>query len=367
LSDDNVDENQPINTEIGTLTTTDPDPGGTHTYSLVNMEPCPGPDNSSFNINTDKLRTSTVFDYETKDSYTICVRSDDGNGGIYDKQFTIKVNNINEAPVNRVLDTQNTSINTMLTFSASNGTLISVSDEDAGSNPVKVTLTASNGILTLSGMSGLTFSTGDGTADANMVFTGTIASINTAMDRMSFNPTPDYTGAAKVQILTDDQGNTGSGGPLTDNDTVDIIVKPTADLSISQSSDRTGTDITYTIVVRNAGPSDVNGATVSDPVPPGISGFNWTCAAGNGAVCGAPNGTGDINQNVDLPVSGMVTFTVGSTVTTSDTVVNTATVTAPAGITDPVPDNDQAVDRSSGQPAKPDDMRIFLPMIIIGG
>ena len=56
------------------------------------MGPCPGPDNGSFNINTDKLRTSAVFDYETKDSYTICIRTDDGNGGILDEQFTINVN-----------------------------------------------------------------------------------------------------------------------------------------------------------------------------------------------------------------------------------------------------------------------------------
>ena len=98
LSNDNVDENQPINTEVGTLTTADPDPGDTHTYSLVGMKPCPGPDNGSFNINTDKLRTSAVFDYETKDSYTICIRTDDGNGGIYDEQFTINVNNVSEAP-----------------------------------------------------------------------------------------------------------------------------------------------------------------------------------------------------------------------------------------------------------------------------
>jgi hypothetical protein len=98
LSNDKVDENQPINTEVGTLTTADPDLGDTHTYSLVGMGPCPGPDNGSFNINTDKLRTSAVFDYETKDSYTVCIRTDDGNGGIYDKQFTIKVNKINEAP-----------------------------------------------------------------------------------------------------------------------------------------------------------------------------------------------------------------------------------------------------------------------------
>ena len=54
---------------------------------------------------------------------------------------------------------------------------------------------------------------------------GPIANINAALEGMTFDPTPDYNGAASVQIITDDQGNTGSGGPLTDDDeTVAITV-----------------------------------------------------------------------------------------------------------------------------------------------
>ena len=48
----------------------------------------------------------------------------------------------------------------------------------------------------------LTFSTGDGTDEATMVFTGTIANINTALEGMTFDPTPEYNGAASVQITT---------------------------------------------------------------------------------------------------------------------------------------------------------------------
>jgi hypothetical protein len=46
---------------------------------------------------------------------------------------------------------------------------------------VQVTLTATNGTLTLSGTTGLSFSGGDGTADASMTFTGTITNINAAL------------------------------------------------------------------------------------------------------------------------------------------------------------------------------------------
>ena len=65
-----------------------------------------------------------------------------------------------------------------------------------------------------------------------MVFRGTIAAINTALEGMTFDPTPDYSGAASVQIITDDQGNTGSGGPLTDDDTVAITVNAVNDPSV---------------------------------------------------------------------------------------------------------------------------------------
>ena len=57
-----------------------------------------------------------------------------------------------------------------------------------------------------------------------MTFTGTVTAINTALAGLSFNPTTDFTGAASLQIITSDQGNTGTGGTLTDNDTVTITV-----------------------------------------------------------------------------------------------------------------------------------------------
>jgi hypothetical protein len=234
LSNDNLDENQPLNTQVGIFSTSDPNADDTHTYSLVNTGTCPGPDNGSFNIDANRLRTSVAIDYEIKSSYVTCVRTEDDNGAAYDKQFTIRVNNVNEAPINTVPGAQSTTVSAALIFSASSGTSISVTDVDAGGNPLKVTLAATYGTLTLNSTSGLTFSIGDGTADAHMVFTGTIANINTALDGMSFNLTPDHIGAANFQIITDDQGYTGAGGPQTDEDTVDIIVEPAAAPSVNR-------------------------------------------------------------------------------------------------------------------------------------
>jgi len=88
LSNASVEENQPLGTLVGTFTTTDPDLGDTFTYSF-----CGGADDASFTIDADILRTAEVFDFETKNAYQVCIRTDDGNGGTFDKTFGISVTN----------------------------------------------------------------------------------------------------------------------------------------------------------------------------------------------------------------------------------------------------------------------------------
>ncbi|MEJ5200980.1 MAG: DNRLRE domain-containing protein [Anaerolineales bacterium] len=85
LSNSSVAENQPIGTEVGTFTVIDPD-STTHTLTF-----CGGVDDASFSITGDILKTAAVFNYENKNSYQICVRADDGQGGTFDKEFTISV------------------------------------------------------------------------------------------------------------------------------------------------------------------------------------------------------------------------------------------------------------------------------------
>jgi hypothetical protein len=135
----------------------------------------------------------------------------------------------NQAPVNSVPDDQSTDEDNALTFNSANSNSISISDVDAGTSPVQVSLAVSHGTLTLGGTSGLTFATGDGTDDANMAFTGTIADINGALSGLRFDPDADYNGPAALSISTDDQGNTGPGGAKSDTDTVNITVNPLND------------------------------------------------------------------------------------------------------------------------------------------
>src|SRR5204863_7200562 len=103
--------------------------------------------------------------------------------------------------------------------------------------PVQVTLSATGGTLTLSSTAGLSFSfvdangsgTGDGTADGTMTFRGSLSAINTALNGLSYLPAVNGTGPCTITITTNDLGNFGSGGALTDTDSIAVTVAPVND------------------------------------------------------------------------------------------------------------------------------------------
>ena len=131
---------------------------------------------------------------------------------------------VNDPPVNTVPGSQDPFEDTTLVFSSGVGNEISIYDPDADSANVKVSLTVENGTLTLDGTSGLVFALGDGFVDASMVFYGPIADTNTALDGLAYIPNGDFYGADTLEIETNDQGYTGSGGPQSDTDAVNIQV-----------------------------------------------------------------------------------------------------------------------------------------------
>src|SRR5581483_5764915 len=99
-----------------------------------------------------------------------------------------------------------------------------------------------------------------------------------------------------------------------------------------QTSAVPGSAITYTIVVTNAGPSSVTGASVTDTLPATLTGATYTATATGGATGYAASGT--------------ITYVVKATISSSatGTLSNTATVGAPAGVTDPNTTNNSATD-----------------------
>jgi Calx-beta domain/CHRD domain/Subtilase family len=134
---------------------------------------------------------------------------------------------VNQPPVNTVPGAQSLIENSQLVFSAANGNAISIADPDAGSIPVQVTLTATNGLISLPFVTGVSFTVGTGLNSPTMTFTGTVAAINTALQVLRFVPsTTNFVGAASLTINTNDLGFTGSGGAKIDNDVITINVVP---------------------------------------------------------------------------------------------------------------------------------------------
>jgi hypothetical protein len=97
LSNSSVAENSAIDTVVGAFDTTTT---SSYTYSLV--AGTGDTDNGSFTIDGNNLKTNAVFDYETKNSYSIRVRADSVDYGTcisFEKVFTIAITNVNEIPV----------------------------------------------------------------------------------------------------------------------------------------------------------------------------------------------------------------------------------------------------------------------------
>jgi RHS repeat-associated protein len=105
LSPSSVPENQPAGTTVGTLSSTDPDPEETFSYSLV--AGAGDADNTSFQINGSALKSAASFDYETKASYSIRVRTTDSFNATFEKQLTPTVTNANDAPTHLTLSSGN--------------------------------------------------------------------------------------------------------------------------------------------------------------------------------------------------------------------------------------------------------------------
>jgi hypothetical protein len=137
LAPQSIAENSAIGTTIGTFTTTDPNAGNTFTYALVGG--AGSTDNASFTISGNTLQSNAVFDFETKSSYAIRVRTTDQGGLSFEQTFTVSVTNGNDAPV---LDASGNvfailGVGSRQSIEMRQGTLVSdILARGAGGNPI---------------------------------------------------------------------------------------------------------------------------------------------------------------------------------------------------------------------------------------
>ncbi|MBD2270993.1 cadherin domain-containing protein, partial [Anabaena sp. FACHB-1391] len=211
LSNNTVAENQVSGTVVGNLTTTDPDTANTFTYSLVTGDGAT--DNSLFTISGNQLRTNAVFNFETKNNYSIRLRTTDQGGLFFERQLTIGVSNVNETPTNVLLDSSTVAENQAI------GTVIG----NFGSTDPDTANTFTYSLVT-----------GDGATD-NSLFTisGNQLRTNAVFD---FETKNSYS----VRVRTTDQGGLTFEKQL--NITVNDINEAPTDLSYDNTTDTTTID-----------------------------------------------------------------------------------------------------------------------------
>ena len=265
LSSSAQNEGTSTNTTIGTFSTTDPDAGNTFTYTLV--AGAGDGDNSSFNISGNALRNSVVFDYETKSSYSIRIRSTD-QGGLYtEKQFTITVNDVAEPTYGIVSDlytvTEGQTITlTVTTTNISNGTSLAWNVGYNGTTSAADFSSATSGSVTINSNSG--------------TFT-----ITTASDGLSEGSESFFVAITAI----------GGGTAATTTD-ITILSYPTFTLGTIQPNCVTnGTSTTGKLLITSGNPGDFYRYCASAT----FSCTNNGCTVPDGTLNGSGNATIDVN------------------------------------------------------------------------
>jgi hypothetical protein len=119
LSATSIAENNEVNASVGTLSTTDADSADTFTYTLV--AGTGDTDNASFNISGNALRASVAFDFETRSSYSVRVRTTDSANNTFEEVFSITVTDVNEQTAQEAY---------LASFSLSGSDLLGTADPD---------------------------------------------------------------------------------------------------------------------------------------------------------------------------------------------------------------------------------------------
>ena len=114
----------------------------------------------------------------------------------------------------------------------------SVADSDAGSGTIQVTFSVLNGTLTVNSgvVGGVTAGEVTGTGTATVLLTSTLTKINATLAHatgLAYQSVLNYSGPDTLTMTSNDQGNTGTGGPKSDTDSLAMTVAPVNDAPVN--------------------------------------------------------------------------------------------------------------------------------------
>ena len=184
---------------------------------------------------------------------TVTFVANDGTLASNSATKTLSVAAVNDAPVNTVPGSI-----TVTEDQATALTGISVADADAGSSTITLTLSAPTGTLSATSGSGVNV-TGSGTG--TLVLSGAQSAINAfiAANGVSYTTPLNANGSVTLTVTSNDGGNTGSGGTLTDTDTVTLNITAVNDAPVGTPKTITSAEDTdYTFAASDFGFTDPN-------------------------------------------------------------------------------------------------------------
>ena len=162
---------------------------------------------------------------------------------------------------------------------------------DAGTSGMSVTLSVTNGTLTVTG--GTATISGSGTNTVTL--TGTATQINATLGAtVNYGPTANFNGSATLTMTTSDLGNTGSGGALTDVDTVTITVNAVNDAPVNTQTGTTTVTEDVATAITNLSVNDVDAGSGPITVTLSILAGGSFTVAGGGGVTASGTGTSSV-------------------------------------------------------------------------
>jgi hypothetical protein len=179
-------------------------------------------------LNTNPTSTVSFVDSAGGTKTLTLAINDNGNtgGGAHTAQDTASIvldqphaPPVNAPPVNTLPASFDVEANTTAALAG-----LSVADPDAGGGTMTTTLSVAHGTLSTASAGGAAVS---GSGTGTLLLTGTLAAINTtlaASGNLTYHGNRDFFGADTLTMVSNDGGNTGSGGALTDSDTTALHV-----------------------------------------------------------------------------------------------------------------------------------------------
>jgi ELWxxDGT repeat protein len=249
----------------------------------------------------------TPLNFNGSDALTIAT-NDLGNtgepGALTDTDtVAITVNAVNDGPANTVPGAQVVDEDATLAISG-----ISISDVDAGTANISVTLSVASGTLNVSTIaaSGVTSGAISGNGGATVTITGSPAAINATLASASglvYQGTLNFNGNDVLTVLTNDLGNTGTSGALTDSDTITITVNAVNDAPTNTVPALITATEDVAQAITGLSISDVDAGALAISVTLSVSNgtLNVLTNAGGGVTGGAISGNGGASVTITAP------------------------------------------------------------------